>query len=420
MNTTTIACKLRVRIGRFSGDLSKGLCLPAQRLVSEMVYGIQASESVLLTEVARSLEESIALRKTHWRLSRNLQRPELEDVVGGNLLNMAEGHIGEDTLLIIDPSDVAKKYAKKMEYLATVRDGSAQDLAQGYWTLHIIGAELDSDGIVPLYQRLWSAKAPDFVSENEEILRGVDRVMARVGQRGLWVMDRGGDRINLFGPLLDRKARFLFRLVGTRHLIWNKQTVVAEKLAYQCPCKHRKVIFRIENGEERSYTLRFGFRKVRLPDRPEPLCLLVIHGFGQKPTMLLTTEALRDSFQCLWRMVRAYLKRWSVEDTIRYTKTCYDLENVRVLNYQGLQNLMPLVLAAMFFAACVLDHDSRLRVMAGYVEKAAKRLLGIPDFKYYALADGIKALFTKHPGRPVTRISREKPRQMSLFELVPT
>ena len=49
-----------------------------------------------------------------------------------------------------------------------------------------------------------------------------------------------------------------------------------------------------------------------------------------------------------------------------------------------------------------------------------KRLFGIADFKYYALADGIQALFTKHPGRPVTRISRTLPSQMSLFEPDPT
>lgn len=80
--------------------------------------------------------------------------------------------------------------------------------------------------------------------------------------------------------------------------------------------------------------------------------------------MLLTTEPLRRSFKCLWRWIRAYIRRWSVEETIRYVKTCYELENVRVLNYQGLQNLMPLVLAAMYFAACVLDHDQRLCIMA--------------------------------------------------------
>jgi len=415
MNATKVARRLRVRIGRFSGDLSKGLCVAARRFVSEMVYGIQAAQSVMLTEVGRTLEETIALRKTEWRLSRNLQRPELEDTIQDNVLAMAAGRIGQDTLLIIDPSDLSKKYAKKMEFLATVRDGSAQDLAWGYWTLHVIGAQLESNAMIPLYQRLWSAQAPDFVSENEEIVRGIDAVMAHVGRRGLWVMDRGGDRINLFGPMLDRRARFLFRLVGNRHVIHNGKVLLAHDVARGCRCLHAKTITRIQDGKERVYVLRFGFRRVLLPDRPEPLYLLVIHGFGEEPLMLLTTEPLRSSFKCLWRMVRAYLKRWGIEETIRYVKTCYDLENVRVLNYQGLQNLMPLVLAVMFFAACVLDHDARLRVMAGYVEKAAKRLFGVPDFKYYALADGLRALLTRHPGRPVTRSEPKTHCQMALF-----
>ncbi|MCP4555117.1 MAG: hypothetical protein GY836_06815 [Herbaspirillum sp.] len=85
-----------------------------------------------------------------------------------------------------------------------------------------------------------------------------------------------------------------------------------------------------------------------------------------------------------------------------------------MLNYQGLQNLVPLVLAAMYFAACILDHDARLRIMANYVEKAAQRLFGIPDFKYYALADGLRALFSRHPGSPVTRAQTHKPDQMAL------
>lgn len=415
MNATRVAQNLRVRMGRFSGDLSQGLCVAAQRFVCQMVYGIQASESVVLTEVGRTLEEDIALRKTQYRLSRNLQRPELEERVQGNLLRLAATHVGQDTLLVIDPSDLSKKYAKKMEYLATVRDGSAHDLGLGYWTLHIVGCEVDSEGIVPLYQRLWSADAPDFTSENDEILRGIDAVAAHVGRCGLWVMDRGGDRINLFGPILERNYRFLFRLVGNRHVVHKGKTLRAEQVARTCPMRHAKPIVHLENGKEKVRILQFGFRKVHLPGHPEPLNLLVIHGFGAQPLMLLTNEPLTQSFKCLWRMVRAYLKRWSIEETIRYTKTCYDLENVRVLNYRSLQNLMPLVLAAMYFAACVLDHDVRLRVMAGFVEHAAKRVFGIPDFKYYALADGLCAILTRHPGAPVSRLKRPTPRQMDLF-----
>jgi hypothetical protein len=400
MNSSKIAFNLRKRIGRFSGNVSGGLCLPAQRFVGEMLYGIQAAQSVKLSDVGRALEEEIAMIKTEERLYRNLQRPELEDQVQDNVMAMAAGHVGRDTLLIIDPSDVAKKYAKKMEYLSTVRDGSAHDLTNGYWTLHIMGTELDSKKIVPLYQRLWSCDAPDFVSENEEIIRGVDAVMKHVGKKGVYVFDRGGDRINLFEPFLDREARFLVPLLGNRHLVYNKRTLLAEKVAKSCPCRYSKTVVRLQGENEVTYTLRFGYRKVHLPDRSEPLYLLVVHGFGAKPLMLLTTEPLRNSFKCLWRWVQAYIRRWSIEETIRYVKTCYNIENVRVLKYQGLQNLMALLRAVMFFAACILDHDQRLRIMANYVEKAAKRIFGISDFKYYALSDGLSALFARYPGKP--------------------
>ena len=59
-------------------------------------------------------------------------------------------------------------------------------------------------------------------------------------------------------------------------------------------------------------------------------------GFGDKPIMFLTNVPLKRSRKVLWRMVRAYLKRWSVEGTIRFVKQSYDLENVRVLNSAGL------------------------------------------------------------------------------------
>jgi hypothetical protein len=42
-----------------------------------------------------------------------------------------------DTAFILDLSDVAKPYAKKMDYLATVRDGSTGALVNGYWLVEL-------------------------------------------------------------------------------------------------------------------------------------------------------------------------------------------------------------------------------------------------------------------------------------------
>lgn len=192
MNSSRVALRLREQIDYFSGELSRGLPKTAQRFVKEMIYGIQARQSVMLTEVARALEEPIRLKKTHGRLSRQLQREGLSEALSDNLLARAAKHIKEDTLLIIDPTDISKKYARQMQYLARVRDGSAGQISDGYWVCSVIGAQVDSDEIIPMYQRLYSAEAPEFISENAEILRCVDTICAHIGERGIWVLDRGG------------------------------------------------------------------------------------------------------------------------------------------------------------------------------------------------------------------------------------
>jgi hypothetical protein len=51
---------------------------------------------------------------------------------------------------------------------------------------------------------------------------------------------------------------------------------------------------------------------------------------------------------------------------------------------------MVLVTVAAYFAAVYLGLRMKLRVLASHVLRASKRLFGIPDFRLYALADGIR------------------------------
>ena len=167
-----MARKLRDQIVGFSGEPSRGLPKTAERFVQEMVYGIQASQSVVLTKIGRTLEESISIKKVEERLSCQLLRCGMGQRLQENLLEMASSLICKNTLLILDPSDIRKKYAKKMQYLATVHDGSEAELGSGYWTCNVVAGNT----IAPLVGRLYSAEAPGFVSENNEILTVVDMV----------------------------------------------------------------------------------------------------------------------------------------------------------------------------------------------------------------------------------------------------
>lgn len=116
---------------------------------------------------------------------------------------MASSRVKEDTLLVLDISDIAKKYARRMEYLATVHDGSEGRLANGYWTCSVIGAEGEERVLNPLYSRLYSQAGPDFRSENAEVRKAISFVSKHTEKRGIWVMDRGGDRREIIHHLWE-------------------------------------------------------------------------------------------------------------------------------------------------------------------------------------------------------------------------
>lgn len=313
MDSSRIRGKLRGQIVRFSGEVSRGLCKTARRFVCELLYGITASESVLLSEIARTLDEEISLRKTETRLSSQLGRVSLKGGVERNVLSLGAPRIKEDTLLMVDISDIRKPYACRMEYLAEVYDGSTGEIGIGYWTLQVVGAELEGVHITPLVHRLYSQNAPGFVSENEEILRAVRDVSRVVGNRGIYVIDRGGDREKLFYPFLRQRRRFIVRLLGNRNVVYRGELILASAVAVRCPMWFAERVVREENGREKSYHLEYGFVRVRLPEAEEELAMVVVKGFGAEPMMLLTNVAVVRSRRSCWFAVRAYLRRWQIE-----------------------------------------------------------------------------------------------------------
>jgi hypothetical protein len=132
--------------------------------------------------------------------------------------------------------------------------------------------------------------------------------------------------------------------------------------------------------------------------------MVVVTGFGKEPLMLLTTEEMENKRQRLWWVIEAYLTRWRIEETIRFVKQSYQLEDIRVLTYERLRNMMGLVLAASYFAAVYWGVRAKMEILVTHVLKASKRIFGIPDFRYYVIADGIRELLHRYNRRSVKPI----------------
>jgi len=281
--------RLKAQLTKFTLDLGQSLSRPHQKFVGQMLFGIQASQDVKLSNIARSLQEQIPLIKTEDRLSRNLKAKQLETELTAQLAQMASLRIQANTVLCLDLSDVRKEYAKKMEHLAVVRDGSTGEMHAGYWLCDITAAEVNGSEIVPVYQKLYSAEAQDFESENAEVLAGVDLVREHTQGRGIWAVDRGGDRKKLLEPLLDRVERFVIRSTGKRFVVNRRHLKLSvAELGAKCRLWHRARIIKIQDGQEKTYELRYGVEPIRLVDRQEQLHVVVVSGFGEEPLLLLT------------------------------------------------------------------------------------------------------------------------------------
>ena len=89
-----------------------------------------------------------------------------------------------DTPLIIDMTDIAKPRARKMQYVAMVRDGSKRNLTNGYWRLEVY-AHLNKYVTIPLALHTYSIEDPNVYSENKQILNVIKQINDDVDSKGI-------------------------------------------------------------------------------------------------------------------------------------------------------------------------------------------------------------------------------------------
>ena len=397
-----IVAVVKGQLSKFSGIISKGLPKAKQRLVREMIYGIQAGKDVKLSSITRSLNEPISLIKTEDRLSRNLDDRDFTEEINNQICRLASRNVLDDMVIAIDPGDIRKKYASRMECLCKIRDGSEHEIADGYWLAKAVAADIEHKKVIPLYLEAYSQAAKDFTSENVQLFKVIDTVGAYMGNKGIYAIDRGGDRGKLYDKFLEKgkEKRFVIRLTQQRDLIHKGIRKNCRLFATILPCPYQTVIIKYEDGKEEKTTVSCNALRVKLPGHEHPMFLVVVKGFGKVPMMLLTSCPVNlKSKECIWRIVEIYLTRWKCDESFRYIKQCYNLEDIRVRHYTSIRNMVVLILAVSYFAAVYLGENLKLKMLVERIYLVSKRFFGVPTFFNYAIADGLhKLLFPDKTG----------------------
>ena len=326
--------ELRHFLSRFCPTLDK----TRQRFFQQSVFGILQSQSLVVSRWVRWIRDRC--KCPFYAQKRLLNQIKSSDWDHQKVLADYQKRWGEkveaDTPVIIDLCDLAKPRAKRMKYLALVRDGSEDKLVNGYWCVEIY-AYLGKRSITPLLLDPYRIEDPETISENARILRGVEQVMEATQGRGVLVMDRGADRVNLLGPWIDDARRFVIRMKGDRHLLLPagvriETSLLAERLLSEAGGK------------------TIAWQQVVLPQRPgHPLWLVCKTIPGSEHPLILLTSLRVENLIAAKNVLLYYRKRWKCEEAARFAKSALGMEKFCLRTYEAFARLMLLLMLAMSF-----------------------------------------------------------------------
>lgn len=414
INYNILSNNLKRKILSFSERISLGLSRPDFKFVSQMIYGILASQSCHLSKIARTLNENISLKKTIDRLSRNLKSFAEYDLITENYMQKVKSCFTDNTILIVDDSDVTKPCSKKLEGLSQVYDGSTKKIGIGYNTVGVSALTPEKKQPIGVYTRVYSATEKGFISADEETLKALRYLSSHFKKKNIRAFDRGYDANIYYQYLIGNKERFVIRAKKNRDVIYKGKRINIFKMAKRFKGKY-SLKFKKKNGLEAD--CKISIAPIKLPCCPDDdLNLVICNGIGAEPMMLITNMRSDDSRLAVV-VTKVYLMRWRIEEFYGFKKQQFDFEDFRVRSLKSIRNLDLLLNMAIGLIG-MMSEKSEERSTTMELITISKRIYGTPKFMYYAVADGMFALFAKCK-QGIFHLLYKKPKdpQLSLFPI---
>lgn len=335
-----------------------------KRSLSQCTQLLMASRSARLSRWAVASKKT--LKKPLYaikRFSRLLANPTIDrDSLAEQRIKYFRSPIKKDTPIACDFSALEWPYAKKVEDLCNVWDGSQKKSICGHWWLKAT-ARFSPTLRLPLLSWVFSHKSPTFVSMNHTVIDFVTQLTGLLNGFGLWLFDRGFDRRVLIEAFLKLGIRFSIRMNAHRNIepepFREAGSAKTDKILLETFLKTVSYPFSMTLPIHKKPTkICFGFCPLRLPKIDSPLW--VIYTFGTADPLILLTNEPIASEEAAQKMIRIYASRWSVEESFRDLNEEFDIQHIMVRTLRRINLLFELALWAYSFAATFFDKGKEL------------------------------------------------------------
>ena len=412
LNSTSKTYTLKRKILFFTNKISKQLSRPNRKFIADITYGMLASGSCLLTDVADQLHEPSKKINIVDRLSRHLSHG-TPAAAAASYLRLVKKWVPAEPVIHIDDSDVIKPDGYKFESLGIVRDGSESTSAKNVYKkgYHVTEACVltKSNHPVSIFSKIHSSSEKGYKSINTITFQAMEQGAALFG-KATFAMDRGYDDNKMFLKLDELGQDYIIRLKSNRKLLYHNKWTMATELRDRRKGKIKTSVF----YKGRNHDAYLSHVKVQITASRKDIYLVLVYGITEHPMMLATNKEIKSKDDVI-RVARIYFSRWKIEEYFRCKKQMFRFENFRVRNLAAINALNFYITLCMAFLA-MISMESESNALKVSIIKSANPVKEKVFFCYYRLAKGISGIlsYAKEGVRLWFRTKRPAYRQLCL------
>ena len=412
VNFTSNTYQMKREILTFSNKISKHLSKPDKKFTADMIYGMLAAKSCLLTDIVDQLHEDTKKINSVERLSRHLEKgiPQKASV---SYLQTIKKWVSDEPIIHIDDSDVTKPDGYKFEALGIVRDGSESTSTKNVYKkgYHVTEACVltSSNHPVSIFSKIHSSAEKDYKSTNTITFEAMEQGAA-LFEKATFAMDRGYDDNKMFLKMDELKQDYVIRLKSNRKLLYHNKWTMATELRNRRKGKVKTSVY-YKGKEHEAYISHI---KVQITASRKDIYLVLVYGITEHPMMLATNKEIKSKEDVI-KVARIYFSRWKIEEYFRCKKQMFQFENFRVRKLTAINTLNFYITLCMAFLAHISMKPETNALKVSIIQKADPIKEKV-YFCYYRLAKGISGIlsYAKEGVRLWFRSKRPTYRQLCL------
>jgi len=251
------------------------------------------------------------------------------------IIEQSEGEI----LIPVDLSSLEKKEANRMEAL----DRVGKEVKKGYWIIGAMG--IIGDKRLLLECSLYSTKEEDFLSQNTEIEKALQRIKEQTKQKEvIFLMDMGFDNIKVMRQIEEQKNKYIIRAYHDRKVeIRGKERKLKSYLQTKKTDTYIELWVKIEDKKKKvRFTLRYiPEAYIKTQDNTYKIAAVYLQSTEKnlKEMLLITNLRINNEIEAA-EVVKRYLKRWTIEDFFKFIKESLGMEAIRVLKLKRIRAVL--------------------------------------------------------------------------------